>query len=137
MSQRKPTSPVHVRIGIVIVAFSVVAFAQSTTFEIASVKASPRPVGPDYNNQLTLSSSRLIGRNVTLRRLVAEANGVQMNQVAGPSWLDQNEYDVEARTETEVSGDRLRSMLLALLAERFHLRQHDEQRTMRIRTGGR
>jgi uncharacterized protein (TIGR03435 family) len=118
------------RTGIAIVAFSVVGFAQST-FEIASVKASPQPVGPDYNNQLTISPSQLIGRNVTLRRLVAEAYGVQMNQVAGPSWLDQNEYEIEARAETEVNRDSLRSMLSALLAERFHLRQHNEQRRMR------
>jgi len=119
------------RTGLAIVAPSVVAFAQPERFEIASVKASPRLVGPDYNNQLTISPSRLIGRNVTLRRLVAEAHGVQINQVVGPRWLDENEYEIEARAETEVNRDRLRSMLLTLLAERFHLRQHTEQRTMR------
>ena len=86
-----------------IVAFCVIAFAQPATFEVASVKASPRPVGPDYNNQITISPSGLIGRNVTLRRLVAEAHGLQMNQVAGPRWLDQNEYEIDARADTATS----------------------------------
>jgi uncharacterized protein (TIGR03435 family) len=120
-----------VRAGLAIFAFSAAAFAQPAMFEIASVKISPRPVGPDYNNQLTISSAQVIGRNVTLRRLVAEANGIQMSQVIGPRWLAENEYEIEAKTETQVSRDRLRSMLLTLLAERFHLRQHTEQRTMR------
>jgi uncharacterized protein (TIGR03435 family) len=119
------------RSGLAIVAFSLLAVAQRPTFEIASVKISPRRVGPDYNNQLTISPSRLTGRNMTLHRLMAEAHGVQMNQVAGPRWLDESEYEVEARAETEVGRDRLRSMLLTLLTERFHLRQHTEQRTMR------
>jgi uncharacterized protein (TIGR03435 family) len=86
--------------------YSLAAFAQSATFEIASVKASPRPVGPDYNNQLAASPAQLIGRNVTLRRLISEAHGVQMNQVAGPRWLDENEYEIEARAGTEVSCDQ-------------------------------
>lgn len=119
------------RTGLAFVAFSVVAFAQPATFEVASVKANLRPVGPDYNNQITISPSQLIGRNVTLRRMVAEARGVQMNQVVGPRWLDENEYEIEARAGTEVSRGLLRSMLLALLAERFHLREHAEQSTRR------
>jgi uncharacterized protein (TIGR03435 family) len=119
------------RTTLAFVVFGVVAFAQPATFEIASVKASPRRLGPDYNNQLTILPSRFTGRNVTLRLLIAEANGVQKNQVAGPRWLDENEYEIEAKTETEVSRDRLRSMLSILLVERFHLKQHMEQRTMR------
>jgi uncharacterized protein (TIGR03435 family) len=113
------------------VVFGVVAFAQPATFEVASVKASLGRLGPDHNNQLTILPSRLTGRNVTLRLLIAEANGVQINQVVGPRWLNENEYEIEAKTESEVSRDRLRSMLLILLTQRFHLRQHMEQRTMR------
>ncbi len=119
------------RAGLVIVAFSLAAFAQQAMFEIASVKASPRPVGPDYNNQLKVSLTQLIGRNVTLRRLVSEALGMQMNQVTGPRWLDENEYEIDARTGAEVSRERLRTMLLTLLAERFHLQVHTELLTTR------
>src|SRR5262249_54043363 len=101
------------------------------TFEVASVKANPRPVGPDYNNQLIISSSKFIGRNATLRRLIAEAYRVQVNQVVGPGWLNESEYDIEARAGNDVSPEQLRSMLQTLLADRFHLRKHTEHRTMR------
>jgi len=119
------------RVGIVMVLFSVVMFSQGVTFEIALVKANPRPVGPDYNNRLTVSPAQFVGRNITLRRLISEADGIQMNQVAGPRWLDENEYDIDARVGSDVSQERMRAMLRALLTERFHLREHTERRTMR------
>jgi hypothetical protein len=72
------------RTGIAIVAFSVVAFAQSTTFEIASVKASPRPVGPDYNNQLTISPSQLIGKSARRRAAHHQLKRIRRGESAGP-----------------------------------------------------
>jgi uncharacterized protein (TIGR03435 family) len=66
-------------------------------FDVASVKVSQHLVGPDYNNQITYSPTGITARNVTLRRLLADAYHLQLNQVLGPSWLDRNEYEVDAR----------------------------------------
>jgi uncharacterized protein (TIGR03435 family) len=101
-------------------------------FDAASVKVSERQVGPDYNNRLAFLPAGLTARNVTLRRLVSEAYRVQMRQVAGPDWLDQNEYDVEARAGHSAGREELDLMLRALLARRFGLRQHSETREMRL-----
>lgn len=101
-------------------------------FEIASVKVSERQVGPDYNNQMTFSPVGLTARNVTLRRLVSEAYGVQMRQVIGPGWLDQNEYDLEARAGHPAGREELDAMLRVLLTQRFDLKQHSEAREMRV-----
>ena len=101
-------------------------------FEVSSVKPSARLVGPDYNNRLTLSSTGIRARNVTLRRLVGEAYQKQLNQVLGPDWLDQNEYDVEAQAGQPVEREQLALMLRSLLAERFNLRQHGETKDMRV-----
>lgn len=98
------------------------AGAAGQTFEVASVKPSEHPVGPDYNNQLRVSPSGFSARNTTLRRLISEAYRVQLLQVVGPAWLDQNEYDVEARFNGPAAADTLRPMLRALLADRFHLK---------------
>ena len=100
-------------------------------FETASVKRSQRQVGPDYNNQFRVSPSGLTARNVTLRRLVSEAYQLQLRQVLGPNWLDQNEYDIEARTGGPVVREELNLMLRTLLVERFDLKQHRETREMR------
>jgi uncharacterized protein (TIGR03435 family) len=113
-----------------------VAFGQTATtaptFDVASVKPSQHLVGPDYNNQITYAPAELTGRNVTLKRLVAEAYHLQLNQVSGPSWLDQNEYDVDARAAGAVTREQMAAMLRSLLAERFNLTEHSEMREMHV-----
>jgi uncharacterized protein (TIGR03435 family) len=100
-------------------------------FEIASVKLSEHQVGPDYNNRFTISPNGIKVANGTLRRLVSEAYRLQVRQVLGPTWLDESEYDIEARTGGRVDQDRRDRMLQTLLADRFKLKQHVETREMR------
>ncbi len=88
-----------------------VTFCQTATqkmsFDVASVKASQRLVGPDYNNQLTFLPRGITGRNVTLRKLAAAAYHLQLNQIVGQSWLDQNEYDLQAQASVSVPTENL------------------------------
>src|ERR1700678_1726499 len=115
---------------------SSVAVGQASTaapaFDVASVKSSQHLLGPDYNNQLSYSPNGIIARNVTLRRLVAEAYQLQLNQVLGPSWLDKDEYDIEARAAGAGTREQHALMLRGLVAERFKLTQHSEMREMRV-----
>lgn len=108
------------------------SLSQAPGFDVASVKPSLHLVGPDYNNQLTYSAAGITARNATLKRLVAEAYGLQMNQVAGPGWLDRNEYDIDARAADGATQEQMAAMLRSLLAERFHLTEHSEPRAMRV-----
>ncbi len=115
---------------------SAVIFGQAPpsapAFDVASVKPSRQIVGPDYNNQLTYSPNGFSAKNVTLKRLVAEAYGLQLNQVSGPNWLDQNEYDIDARTTGTSTKEQIAPMLRTLLAVRFNLVEHTEMREMRV-----
>src|SRR5215472_5542286 len=79
------------------------SFSQSG-FEVASVKASQRTVGPDYNNHIVFQPTGITARNATIRFLVAEAYHLQRRQILGPTWLDQNEYDIEAKTAVTSRG---------------------------------
>lgn len=114
------------------------AFAPAQTpsaqpsFEVASVRPSQHEVGPDYDNQITRSSARFTGRNVTLRRLVAEAWQCRRDQVVGPAWLDHNEYDVEARLPDGATPEQIPLMLRGLLSDRFQLKAHNETRPTRV-----
>ena len=54
-----------------------------------------------------------------------------MNQVLGPGWLDQNEYDIDAKAAGAGTRVQKAIMLQSLLAERFNLKQHSEMRDMR------
>ena len=115
---------------------SSVAVGQASTtapaFDVASVKPSQHLVGPDYNNQLSYSPTGIKARNVTLKRLVAEAYQLQVNQVLGPSWLDKNEYDIDASSAGVSTREQNALMLRSLVAERFKLTQHSEMREMRV-----
>jgi uncharacterized protein (TIGR03435 family) len=102
------------------------------SFDVASVKPSQHIVGPDYNNQLTYSPSGFTARNVTLKRLIADAYGLQLNQVSGPNWLDQNEYEIDARAAGASTKEQMAPMLRGLLASRFNLVAHSETREMRV-----
>jgi uncharacterized protein (TIGR03435 family) len=94
----------------------------------SSVKS---PSGQDSNNRLIYERAGLKFRNATLRCLVAEAYGLQLNQVLGPSWLDQREYDIEAKADGPTAKEQLRLMLRTLLTERFKLVQHRETKELR------
>jgi uncharacterized protein (TIGR03435 family) len=106
--------------------------AATSTFEVISVRPSEHEVGPDYNNQITSLPGEFTGRNVTLKRLIAEAWRRQMSQVIGPSWLERNEYDISARLPEGATNDQIPTMLRGLLVDRFGLKEHDETRQMRV-----
>lgn len=118
-----------------LVLWNVTAVAQvqpAPAFEVASVRPSQHEVGPDYNNQITYSPAGFTGRNVTLRRLIAEAWHCQLNQVIGPPWIDRNEYDIEAREPEGANQTQIHLMVRSLLFDRFHLKEHSENRPMRV-----
>lgn len=102
------------------------------SFEVASVRLSQHEVGPDYNNQITYSADGFTGHNVTLKRLIAEAWHLQLDQIVGPSWLARNEYDITARMPDGASREQVSPMLRSLLSERFRMRVHSETRQMRV-----
>ncbi len=88
-------------------------------------------VGKDYRKPLTVEPDRLSARNASLKDLLVEAYGMEPFQISGPGWIDGNEYDVEARTDGPVTREQMRGMLQRLLAERFQLASHRQQKTVR------
>ena len=51
-------------------------------------------------------------------------------QLAAPAWLDTDAFELDATLPSGTTGDQLRQMLQTLLAGRFHLVLHREQRVM-------
>ncbi len=73
---------------------------------------------------------RVIARNATLKRLIFEAWQVPYAQIQGAApWLDEREYDVDAVAPDTLKVDALRSMLRALILERFGMKVHTETRS--------
>jgi bla regulator protein blaR1 len=69
----------------------------------------------------------------TLNDLIKLAYGVQDKQIInGPGWMRSDKFDIAAKPNVagEPSGNQLNEMVKALLADRFQLKTHTEQKTM-------
>lgn len=107
------------------------------SFEVASIK-------PNISTQLgarfaVQASGRLIMTNVPAGAVVLEAYGLQdyFQLVGAPDWIKVDRFDIEAKAPSDVpitsaslgaATSPLRPMLRSLLAERFQLVAHVEQR---------
>lgn len=119
------------RIPLGLALLAAVAFAQ--TFDVASVKPSPRAVGKDNRGALVFEPTRVATRNISLKALIVEAYRVQPFQVTGGAgWLDLDEFDIDARAANASTRAQFDAMLQALLAERFHLVLHRETKELRV-----
>jgi len=122
-----------VRIGGVLVSICATLFAQQAAgppaFEVASIKPSLEPPGSVVG--IVETTGRISAKNVTLRRCVRGAYGVPEPQIiGGPKWVDQDRYSIEAKANVPADGPELMLMLQTLLADRFKLVLHREQRTI-------
>lgn len=99
------------------------------SFEVASVKAN-RSGAIEWD--FDAPPGTVVGTNVLLRDLIRFAyyiyGGDWDVRIAGPDWIKTARFDIDARTPGTVAQDRAMSMLRHLLAQRFGLVVHYEQR---------
>jgi uncharacterized protein (TIGR03435 family) len=82
---------------------------------------------------------RFVATNVTLRQLITQAYRLQSFQLVGePDWGGNDRFDINAKAEGDVPPTppgaigTMQLMLQAMLADRFGLRAHEEEREMPI-----
>ena len=92
-------------------------------FETASVKRMERGI---IHNEL--GPGTVILRGDPLKVVLMEAFSVKGYQIEGPSWLDEDCFEIVARMPEGATSDQVPAMLQALLAERFKLAAHKENR---------
>jgi uncharacterized protein (TIGR03435 family) len=105
----------------------------SPAFDVVSVKRNPEPgtnhpLSPPVGGRLTL-------RNQTVRGLISSSYGVQDYQIiGGPNWLRTDGFDIDARVEATPPSPAPQMLLRirSLLADRFKLVMHNEQREFPI-----
>jgi uncharacterized protein (TIGR03435 family) len=114
---------------------------QSTTprpkfdsFEVATIK----PVDPDAKAGryiIMQGNNRFVEKAYTLKLLIAAAYDLNPRTISGgPGWIESDHYDILAVTPGEIrpSHDEQMSMLRNLLADRFKLTFHREQKVFSI-----
>lgn len=100
---------------------------QISSFEVASVKPVNPPAGPHVVS-LIVNHGKLNIEAAELRQIVGLAYAIQRVCVqGGPAWADSDQFDIVAKAENpDATRDEMRSMLQALLTERFKLTVHRE-----------
>jgi uncharacterized protein (TIGR03435 family) len=110
------------------------SLACGQTFEVASVKPSasdakgqPMRGGPGSGDPESVTLAY-----IDLARFIDMAYGVNSYQVAGPDWLRSEHFDIAAKLAPGTTVQQYRAMLQNLLATRFKLAVHREQKAARV-----
>lgn len=104
----------------------------SPEIEVATIKPVKEP-NPN-NMHDTTEGRRLLMRYTTLRDLMMMAYEVDPRQIlGGPAWVATDEYDIDAVAVEGVQANQSEeAMLKELMADRFQLKVHQEQRVMAV-----
>jgi uncharacterized protein (TIGR03435 family) len=123
------------RFGLVLAAaFS--AYGQSPTFEVASIKPYQRPEGQTMQRvgcsggPGTKDPVRWSCENMSVHNLIVTAYDIRSYQVSGLGPFDGERYNLNAKVPEGATREQFRQMLQNLLAERFGLKIHREQKEM-------
>ena len=133
--------------------FIAFAFAQSPTFEVASIKpTAPGGPGGGMIGIRMAPGGRFEATGVTAKLLIGQAYDVRDFQISGgPGWMTSDHYDIVAKPESSSASDSLspdprkvtddqmktfqeqmRLRLQALLADRFQLKIHRETKELPV-----
>ncbi len=126
------------RINLIIFSFLVVgpflagAAAQKPAFEVATIRPSRESVKFEHDGKTEFSGDTLRMQDVTVNTCIKLAYHVQDRQIAGPSWLETDRFDITAKAEGAIEEATIKQMLQSLLADRFGLSFHREPREMKV-----
>lgn len=117
-----------------ILAGAVFAQAAAPAFEVVSIRAAefPNPGrgrGPQqFRAGMQLDAGRLDWGFASLADMIQYAFRIKNYQVSGPDWMRSSRWNVLARLPEGASQDRVPEMMQTMLAERFELKFHHENR---------
>lgn len=123
--------------GMSVVMAAVCAMGQSPApqqFEVAVIRLDNAGASPGTSANI-YDGGRVQVTNATMRWVIRVAFHLEDRQVVGgPGWLDNDRYDIEAKTgrPEKPTPEQVQPMMQNLLAERFHLKCHRETRQMQV-----
>src|SRR5690242_13751574 len=113
--------------------------AAGPTFDVASIKPS-EPITPQMVQSgrlhagMKIDGARVDIGNFTLTQLIAKAYDVKNYQIQGLSWMTPmaQRFDIVANLPAGATKEQVPQMLQALLAERFKLVIHRENKEQKV-----
>ncbi len=102
------------------------AWAQTPAFDVVSIK--PNLSGSNSDSSKS-HDGVFTGTNLSLKWLITFSYKLRDYQVAGPDWLDKARFDIAAKPPAGKDlGPQLNLMIQSMLAERFKLAAHRENK---------
>lgn len=102
------------------------------TFEVASMRYAPTPVGGvsgiRQGGPGTANPDRLTYRNVPLKSILLNAYGLKDFQLSGPGWIDKERYDINANIPPGTTQEQFNIMMQNLVMERLQMTVHHEKK---------
>jgi len=101
------------------------------SFDAATVK---RNTSGHNGSSINRSGGRLNIENASLRDCIAFAYGIPTGRdylLSGPGWLETENFNITATFNEGTPREQVRLMLRTLLAERFHLAMHTDEKAIR------
>jgi uncharacterized protein (TIGR03435 family) len=120
--------------GMAVIAVAVMAVAQTPAqkpkFDVSSVK--PSPAGTRFGD--TTRGNRLALSGAPLKTLLRYAYPTLLGKqiVNTPSWMDSDLFDVEGKSDSEISQAQIPLLVQSLLEDRFQLKAHREMRELLV-----
>ena len=122
---------IQVFVVVLAVTAGVSAGGGGQTFEAVSIRVSRDSFAGV--GLVALQPGRLLATEATLREMISVAYSLPRERViGGPPWIASTRYNVTATTAGQIERDQARLMLQKLLADRFGLTSHREQRNLPI-----
>src|ERR1700722_19122991 len=115
------------------------AFAQAPqklSFEVVSIKPAPKGTAGDLIRSgllhTRIDNARVDYGAIQMRAVLVKAFDLPFDQIKGPDWMDDARYDVVAKIPSGSTQKDVPEMLRSMLAERFHLEFHREQKILPV-----
>jgi uncharacterized protein (TIGR03435 family) len=125
-----------VLLGVGAIGVPLIVGAQGLTFEVASIKEARPPMeyvqAGQFHVGVNVNGLRAEYGFVSLADLIPYAYRVKRFQLSGPSWMGDRRWDILAKIPDSQSAVRAPEMMQSLLAERFKLQMHRENREQSV-----
>jgi uncharacterized protein (TIGR03435 family) len=99
----------------------------ATRFEVASIKPNASNDGSSLTNS---DRGTIFIENNTLLAIIRQAYGAREYAIVAPAWLEDERFDITAKFREGATREERRAMMQTLLADRFHLKVHHEEKTI-------
>jgi uncharacterized protein (TIGR03435 family) len=114
------------------------AAVAAPSFEVASITPC-EPGTPEPGEErmglvhFTAPGGRFHAHATSLKFLLEWSYGILPEQhSSGPSWMEQDRYDITAKAAGDATDAQMKLMVRTLLSERFHLKFHGEKRDVPV-----